>query len=384
RKPDDTKKSKSLSLSAQPSALTEIPLTTTKTVSIVKPARKISDGGGSKAKEKETRAKGVILAAEKRLPGKVQKSSNEELRNKIAILHKQTRALRAEDPEVDKITKEVDECMKAVEDEKELNGRIAHRMRSEVDNRGKLDGMLAEAKSISLQIAEYYPDLLSNYSNSSGTFSYETIITPRRAERAKLCSATNVTGASEPCHFAHEVELFTPSVGLEVVDWDLVKRFTELLQAKERNQKTIEVQRIEKGTTEQSKKVIAEALSKFLSQPTGMAMNISTIPNNKPARLVVKVCPTERIRTPSAPLLTMEAIENAFHDDAHYITETEVVRAQTQLFRKKVQERKQKCAARSRTRPNFPKCPPVPESRSYGPCAMSEEFSVGSSEDTSS
>ncbi|KAJ1345749.1 hypothetical protein KIN20_000352 [Parelaphostrongylus tenuis] len=212
------------------------------------------------SKEKETRAKGVILAAEKRLPGKVQKSSNEELRNKIAILHKQTRALRAEDPEVDKITKEVDECMKAVEsleqayaniyqvtkvrsrqlksefeclkvrreeDEKELNGRIAHRMRSEVDNRGKLDGMLAEAKSISLQIAEYYPDLLSNYSNSSGTFSYETIITPRRAERAKLCSATNVTGASEPCHFAHEVELFTPSVGLEVVDWDLVKRFTE-------------------------------------------------------------------------------------------------------------------------------------------------------------
>ncbi|KAJ1345748.1 hypothetical protein KIN20_000351 [Parelaphostrongylus tenuis] len=68
---------------------------------------------------------------------------------------------------------------------------------------------------------------------------------------------------------------------------------------------------------------------------TSISHSKLSITSSSPA----SVCPTERIRTPSAPLLTMEAIENAFHDDAHYITETEVVRAQTQLFRKKVQVR---------------------------------------------
>ncbi|KJH45013.1 hypothetical protein DICVIV_08939 [Dictyocaulus viviparus] len=230
------------------------------------------------------------------------------------------------------------------------------------------------------RVAEYYPDLLSNYSNSSGTISYETIITPRAPEQMNLRFATEATAFSEPAHFLREEELLSPPLIPELVDWDLVKRFNKLLQEKEKNKKTIEVQRTEKGTIDQSKKVIAEALSKFLSQPTGMAMNISTIANSKPARLVIKVCPTDQIRTPSAPHLTLESIENTFHSDPYHITEAEVVQEQTKLFKKRVQQTQQKCAERVRTRPNFPRDPPVPESRSYGPCPMSKEFSSGSQE----
>ncbi|VDM85130.1 unnamed protein product [Strongylus vulgaris] len=67
-----------------------------------------------------------------------------------------------------------------------------------------------------------------------------------------------------------------------------------------------------------------------------MAMNISTVPNSRPARLAIKVCPTERMRSASAPFVTLEALSNAFHADPEFITEAELVREQTKLFKKRV------------------------------------------------
>ncbi|KAK6024132.1 hypothetical protein OSTOST_10065, partial [Ostertagia ostertagi] len=138
------------------------------------------------------------------------------------------------------------------------------------------------------KVAEYCPDLLSNYSNSSGTISYETIITPRRPELRELRQATEATMPRQHSHYLREVELLPPPLIPEVVEWDLVKRINKLLLNKEKSKKTVEVHRAEKGTVEQSKKIISEALSKFLSRPTGMAMNISTVANSKPARLAIK------------------------------------------------------------------------------------------------
>ncbi|KHJ93250.1 hypothetical protein OESDEN_06847 [Oesophagostomum dentatum] len=236
-------------------------------------------------------------------------------------------------------------------------------------------------------VAEYFPDILSNYSNSSGTISYDSIITPRRVEQREMRFATEGALPNEPSHFAREVELLPRPILPEPIDWDLLKRLNSrsillnpasgLLEYKERNKKTLEVQRAEKGTMEQTKKVIEQALLKFLAHPTGMAMNISTVPNSKPARLAIKVCPTERMRTPSAPVLTMEALASTFQSDPTIITENELVREQTKLFKKRVQKRQQEAQeaeARKPARPTFPKDPPVHESRSYGPAAMSQDY----------
>ncbi|XGW21932.1 hypothetical protein V3C99_004694 [Haemonchus contortus] len=236
--------------------------------------------------------------------------------------------------------------------------------------------MAEEGKIISARreyVSEYYPDLLSNYSNSSGTISYETIITPRRPEQRDLRQATEATIPTQHPYYLREVELLPPPLIPEIVEWDLIKRINRLLLNKERKKKTVEVHRADKGTVEQSKKVINEALSKFLSRPTGMAMNISTVANSKPARLAIKVCPTELIRSPTTPLVTMEALEKTFNNDPYYISETELVHEQTELFKRRVQKRQQHHASAKRTRPNFPKDPPVPESRSYGPAAMSHD-----------
>ncbi|EYB92877.1 hypothetical protein Y032_0189g1207 [Ancylostoma ceylanicum] len=268
-------------------------------------------------------------------------------------------------------------------------------------------------------VAEYYPDILSNYSNSSGTISYDTVMTPRRPEYREIRFAAEGTIPNDPCYYAREVELLPPPLKPEMVDWDLLKRLNKLLDYKERNKKTIEIQRAEKGTMEQSKQVIEQALLKFLARPTGMAMNISTVPKSRPARLAIKVegwnmsveathairlsrvapwqisgpalhpvaasacvrvactkrsvCPTEHMRTASAPLLTMEALANAFHIDPNFISESELVREQTRLFRKRV-EKRQEAEAKKPNRPTFPKDPPVHESRSYGPAAMAHEY----------
>ncbi|KAL6733038.1 hypothetical protein ANCDUO_03459 [Ancylostoma duodenale] len=222
-------------------------------------------------------------------------------------------------------------------------------------------------------VAEYYPDILSNYSNSSGTISYDTVMSPRRPEQREIRFAAEGTIPNDPCYYAREVELLPPPLKPEPIDWDLLKRLNKLLDYKERNKKTIEIQRAEKGTMEQSKQVIEQALLKFLARPTGMAMNISTVPKSKPARLAIKVCPTEHMRTASAPLLTMEALANAFHTDPNFITESELVREQTKLFRKRV-EKRQEAEAKKPTRPTFPKDPPVHESRSYGPAAMAHDY----------
>ncbi|CAJ0596086.1 unnamed protein product [Cylicocyclus nassatus] len=223
-------------------------------------------------------------------------------------------------------------------------------------------------------VAEYYPDILSNYSNSSGTISYDTIITPRRFEEREIRYATEGTAANDRPYYAHEIELLPAPVKPEPVEWDLLKRLNKLLEHKEKNKKTLEVQRAEKGSLEQSKKVIEQALLRFLAKPTGMAMNISTVPNSKPARLAIKVCPTEHMRTKSAPIISMETLMNAFHTDPEYITEAELVREQTRLFKKRVREKQQKAEAMESTRPTFPKDPPEHESRSYGPAAMSQKF----------
>ncbi|KAK6728263.1 hypothetical protein RB195_005728 [Necator americanus] len=223
-------------------------------------------------------------------------------------------------------------------------------------------------------LAEYYPDILSNYSNSSGTISYDTILTPRRPEQREIRFATKGTTQNELCYFAQEIELLPPPLVPEAVDWDLLKRLNRLLGYKERTKKTIEVQRAEKGTVEQSKKVIEQAILKFLDRPAGMAMNISTVSNTKPARLAIRVCPTERMRTAAEPLLTMEALKETFHTDPNFITEAELVREQTKLFKKRVAKRQQEAEARKLPRPTFPKDPPVHESRSYGPAVMSRDL----------
>ncbi|VDM51662.1 unnamed protein product [Angiostrongylus costaricensis] len=301
---DNTQRSSSINLAVPPSTLTSTPLTSTN-VSNEKPAAKVFIGDGSIEKEKKAPAKKGTTTVKR---GQAEKKySNEELRNKIAELHKQTRTLRVEDPAVDKLIAEVDESLKTIE----ALDKIYCNIYQEAKGRTRqLKIEFEHLKALREQIVEYYPDLLSNYSNSSGTISYETIITPRIPEQNELRFASNVNEPSDQCYFLREVDLLPPPLIPEVVDWDLVKRFNK-------NQ------------------VIAEALSKFLCQPTGLAMNISTVPNSKPARLVIK-------------------------------------------------KRQQKCAARRRTRPNFPRFPPAPESRSYGACAMSEELSIGSSEDTSS
>ncbi|VDO83030.1 unnamed protein product [Heligmosomoides polygyrus] len=195
-----------------------------------------------------------------------------------------------------------------------------------------------------VQVAEYYPDLLSNYSNSSGTISYDTIITPRKAEYRELRYAAEGTTPREQCYYLRELELLPPPIIPEIVDWDLVKRINKLLVSKEKAKKTVEVQRAEKGTVEQSK----------------------------------KVCPTEWIRTPTTPLVTMEALEKAFNNDPYYISEADLVQEQTELFKKRVQKRQQRSAARAHMRPTFPKDPPAPESRSYGPAAMDTDSLVAS------
>ncbi|VDO32312.1 unnamed protein product [Haemonchus placei] len=202
--------------------------------------------------------------------------------------------------------------------------------------------MAEEGKIISARreyVSEYYPDLLSNYSNSSGTISYETIITPRRPEQRDLRQATEATIPTQHPYYLREVELLPPPLIPEIVEWDLVKRINRLLLNKEKKKKTVEVHRADKGTVEQSK----------------------------------KVCPTELIRSPTTPLVTMEALEKTFNNDPYYISETELVHEQTELFKRRVQKRQQHHASAKRTRPNFPKDPPVPESRSYGPAAMSHD-----------
>ncbi|WKX89341.1 hypothetical protein Q1695_008746 [Nippostrongylus brasiliensis] len=188
-------------------------------------------------------------------------------------------------------------------------------------------------------VAEYCPDLLSNFSNSSGTISYETIITPRKNEQRELQFAAEGTVPKEQAHFLRELQLLPPPVIPEIVEWDLVKRINKLLLSKEQEKKTVEVQRSEKGTVQQNKRIIAEALNKFLAKPTGMAMNIATVANSKPSKLAIKVCPTEWIRTPSSPLVTLKTLEAAFSSDPYYITETELVQEQTELFKKRVQVR---------------------------------------------
>ncbi|VDL75827.1 unnamed protein product [Nippostrongylus brasiliensis] len=180
-------------------------------------------------------------------------------------------------------------------------------------------------------VAEYCPDLLSNFSNSSGTISYETIITPRKNEQRELQFAAEGTVPKEQAHFLRELQLLPPPVIPEIVEWDLVKRINKLLLSKEQEKKTVEVQRSEKGTVQQNKRIIAEALNKFLAKPTGMAMNIATVANSKPSKLAIKVCPTEWIRTPSSPLVTLKTLEAAFNSDPYYITETELKRRKQSL-----------------------------------------------------
>ncbi|KAK5980209.1 hypothetical protein GCK32_009136, partial [Trichostrongylus colubriformis] len=183
-------------------------------------------------------------------------------------------------------------------------------------------------------VAEYYPDLLSNYSNSSGTISYETIITPRRQEHRELRQATEATVPKQHPYYLREVELLPPPLIPEVVEWDLVKRINKLLVSKEKSKKTVEVHRAEKGTMEQSKKVRSRIRSDFHS-----AGGISARGD---------------LNTPGG---TYEVESMGFRDHAG-------------LDYKK---RQQRYAAKKQSRPNFPKDPPAPQSRSYGPAAMSQD-----------
>uniref|UniRef100_A0A158P7V9 WASH_WAHD domain-containing protein n=1 Tax=Angiostrongylus cantonensis TaxID=6313 RepID=A0A158P7V9_ANGCA len=250
---DNTQKSSSINLPAPPSTLTSTPLTSTNIVSNEKPATKVSTGDGS-AEKKFRFNQEVDFVVHVTLDPSVNVANPSIFcgtqMHGAPGLH--TRTLRAEDPAVDKLIAGVDESLKAIE----ALDKIYNNIYQEAKGRTRqLKTEFEHLKALREQIVEYYPDLLSNYSNSSGTISYETIITPRIPEQKELRLASNVDESSDQCYFLREVDLLPPPLIPEVVEWDLVKRFNRLLQVKERNKKTVEVQRTEKGTIEQSKRV---------------------------------------------------------------------------------------------------------------------------------